>query len=895
MLTVAREPSPAPPLDKVSARVAGYRALVEVDGELRMDLGPSAVFRIRGVSGEPSALDLRLSTSHGQPVPLSAPERREDDVIVRVTDEVEGASGRLVLSDGEGQQLGGWELAPAVELPESARERLAAGEDLDALGLSPRQRVLARVELARAAQREGDADATIAAWDRVAVEAREAGVPTEVSRGLRAAAYHCLRARRFDDALAHLDEAAGIDRRFRNVLGTLRGTDYRALVLLERSSYREAEAELGVAVARARRWGLENEHAWLSRSQAVLLQHLGRHADALTTLAGLRGYYAQASEHERETFLERVSYDIDRGWVALIGMERGAVPLNLEQPATVFAEARAMAARVGRSDLEADAVTNLLWIAYLRNDDAGAATLVAELSALDHEHSGYSARFVEIVEAELQLRAGELATARAGFAAARERALAESAGRESEYSWRALYGIARALRAQGRERGGLARLEEAAAALCAVVAQTRIEGARALFVRDRHELFRDGVAWALEAGQPERAFTFAQRSQAQLAVALENRTRAERLSDEERAQYEVLRGQYLDAREAHVRAGRAHELLAESGRLAAERARDAERDALRARFERAHAYLDRVAPVSAAGVSLAEVRAALEDDEALLFSADLGDGRVDFLVRGGSQVARPVRVQQRAPLEPLLESLHDIALLYVVASSARARSLHRATDTAGRLWLERFSIAYLPHAGLLGRTPVDASQPPLLVSDPEGDLPHARSEAEAVRRQLPSARLLRGRDATRAAVLEALDGASLFHFAGHGVLDAANPWDARLALAGGQSLTVEDLLVARPRAGVVVLSGCETGEIGAVESIGLADGLVIAGADAVVAHDGALDDVAASRFVEALYAEGVADEPAAAYRRAALAAHRAGDDTWRGFRVLGRRRAGGAR
>jgi len=52
--------------------------------------------------------------------------------------------------------------------------------------------------------------------------------------------------------------------------------------------------------------------------------------------------------------------------------------------------------------------------------------------------------------------------------------------------------------------------------------------------------------------------------------------------------------------------------------------------------------------------------------------------------------------------------------------------------------------------------------------------------------------------------------AAVFHFAGHGALRAGDPWSAHLRLARGETLGVEDVLVARPRVGLVVLNGCAT-------------------------------------------------------------------------------------
>jgi CHAT domain-containing protein len=181
-----------------------------------------------------------------------------------------------------------------------------------------------------------------------------------------------------------------------------------------------------------------------------------------------------------------------------------------------------------------------------------------------------------------------------------------------------------------------------------------------------------------------------------------------------------------------------------------------------------------------------------------------------------------------------------------------------------------------------------------------------------VSKYVPDGRLWVGDEATRDRVLDALDGARLFHFSGHGRLPGGAPWDHHLELAREQRLGLEDLLVAQPVVGVVVLSGCETGARGTLSrfsSVGLADGFLALGARTVVATDTRIKDEDALRIVTAFYEAGGLDRPAEALRTVVRAERKAGGfggsagrlraegeseqegdlDAYRAFRVIGLR------
>jgi len=94
----------------------------------------------------------------------------------------------------------------------------------------------------------------------------------------------------------------------------------------------------------------------------------------------------------------------------------------------------------------------------------------------------------------------------------------------------------------------------------------------------------------------------------------------------------------------------------------------------------------------------------------------------------------------------------------------------------------------------------------VLVAGP--DLPESVSELNHLREVYPDSVVLRGEDATSAAVLEAMDGAKLVHIAAHGTHEPANALFSRLELADGGLLAHEVARLQHPPEHIV-LAACE--------------------------------------------------------------------------------------
>jgi len=285
------------------------------------------------------------------------------------------------------------------------------------------------------------------------------------------------------------------------------------------------------------------------------------------------------------------------------------------------------------------------------------------------------------------------------------------------------------------------------------------------------------------------------------------------------------------------------------------------------------------------------------DDATLVFS-DMGEG---------AQLQRTTEIPRDAEARArwagaLVESLADVLTR---VGSVRVLPVGRGWDVevhAAR-WgdaplVSRLAVSYgldLPQAA----NPDDANEHAVLVADPSGDLPHAMDEITAADRRLSDAgwdteHLVRD-DATRGAVLAALERATLFHYAGHGRRRDADGREAALLLADGGTIEVNDVLALSRVPRWVALTGCETDRF----SSSLLDGgsslgraFLLAGSEAVIVSDRDVGDELARAIGAALYdvhASPARFDPGRALARAQadLAGGSAPLD-WSAFRMLTR-------
>ena len=217
------------------------------------------------------------------------------------------------------------------------------------------------------------------------------------------------------------------------------------------------------------------------------------------------------------------------------------------------------------------------------------------------------------------------------------------------------------------------------------------------------------------------------------------------------------------------------------------------------------------------------------------------------------------------PLRPLLTSAHrhlkDIKRL-VLAPAGTGHLLPWAVLAERAGWqtsagppLPLITLPALSVLPRLRRRPHAPKGQALVVGDPLGDLPHSKNEARAVAERFGATPLL-GNAATKQAVLSDLERASLIHLATHAFFDPMNPLESGIVLAEEEILTAREILQHRLQADLLVLSACESGQIGSLggeELAGLSQAFLQAGARSLLASLWRVNDPATAALMQAFY------------------------------------------
>jgi len=228
---------------------------------------------------------------------------------------------------------------------------------------------------------------------------------------------------------------------------------------------------------------------------------------------------------------------------------------------------------------------------------------------------------------------------------------------------------------------------------------------------------------------------------------------------------------------------------------------------------------------------------------------------------------------------PAVDLLKEPEIIIVPDRSLYKVPFAALTDESGKYLSERFRIRIAPSLTtlkLIHDSPLDyhSQTGALIVGDPEvgkvrykgkrtniSRLPLAGKEAEMIGRLL-GVRPLLGEQATKQAVLERLNSASLLHFAAHGDSDtgeialAVNHTTAnRLPQEEEYLLKMSDISKVQLRAKLVVLSCCHSGrgQIRAEGVVGIARAFLGSGARSVLVALWAIADDATEQFMNRFY------------------------------------------
>lgn len=587
--------------------------------------------------------------------------------------------------------------------------------------------------------------------------------------------------------------------------------------------------------------------------------------DALQAARSRRDLARQAAVLTQLAALSWASGDVDRATE------------QLELAGTAYAE-------VGR---RADALRTALDSAVIA-PPADPGRLIALARELGDPQSEARAR---VLAARISLTRGEpKATQEAEKQA--EKALALATRLElSEVRWQALYVLGAGARAEGDLERASKHLEEAVALLDTELRLRPHDDADAF--RAGHEPVYQALAEVhLARGEPLAALAAAERlarSELPLADAAAPASNlAQREADLQRklgaevAQFgDSERAQALRQRLADVRV----QFAAEVDRLRTDVGD------LDARVRVAPEDLEALQGELPEGVAV--LQPILLDDRLVLLvftreslravSVEVGAAEVEGTL---NKLTRALRagLRDRNILDPLADKLGawfwapiqaelEAADTLVVSTAGDLRQLpFGLVRHDGRYLIEEAAVVAITHVGSLrgSASPLRVEgRSLLLVGNPDGTLPGAAAEVEALADRFSGSTVLIGEDATRAALLARMEGRTAVHLATHGRIDPDRPAHSYLVLApddsGETRLGYREIPGLAPFLGgarLVVLSACESGRpvearggAGVVSIQGLAAQFRRAGVETLVASLWKVDDAGTKALMEAFYAE----------------------------------------
>ncbi|GJM19536.1 MAG: CHAT domain-containing protein [Phycisphaeraceae bacterium] len=224
--------------------------------------------------------------------------------------------------------------------------------------------------------------------------------------------------------------------------------------------------------------------------------------------------------------------------------------------------------------------------------------------------------------------------------------------------------------------------------------------------------------------------------------------------------------------------------------------------------------------------------------------------------RGG--VDRALRSLGELVWDGLEGTLEGVNRVTVVPTGVLHAVPFACVRTAGYSLVERYEVSTLPSAELLSvmRARPAAGTSEVIVGVPDRAAPQIESEAAAISAVLPGGALLEGESADWETVRAHASHARLLHLACHGTHQPDAPLASAIRLAD-RWVTARDVMDLKLPGSVVVLSGCDTGRVGASfgdDVHGLVRAFVVAGAGALVTTLWPAHDRATRELIEDLYA-----------------------------------------
>jgi CHAT domain-containing protein len=223
------------------------------------------------------------------------------------------------------------------------------------------------------------------------------------------------------------------------------------------------------------------------------------------------------------------------------------------------------------------------------------------------------------------------------------------------------------------------------------------------------------------------------------------------------------------------------------------------------------------------------------------------------------------------PIESLIQADHLIVLPHGLLHQLPFHALH---DGSSYL-IERSTVSYAPSATvfcLCERKARRSGNRSLLVGVPDEKSPAIAAEIQSIEGLLPGPLVFLGEQATAGTVFAHAGSCRYIHIAAHGKFRSDNPMFSSIGLVDSQ-VSVHDFYRLRLDAELVTLSGCSTG-VGITaagdELVGLARGLMHAGARAVLLALWEVHDSSTATFMQYFYKTLVSGKSCAEASRDAI-------------------------
>jgi len=580
--------------------------------------------------------------------------------------------------------------------------------------------------------------------------------------------------------------------------------------------------------------------------EAFALASLGRFEASLALMAAL----ALPAE---STACERADRAANRGFLAFLTheAERGEAPAErvlLREMRTQFDRAAQESERCGDPQRRKNAAINLGLAALAESDAAGARRHLQDARGLTLEDRKLLAWELELA-GRLALSEGDSQTAESTFR--RSVSLADAAF-DLAWSYRAQWGLGRALRARGDLEAASTSFEQAEQSLNKLLqSHAPLSLDQSAFLAGRDGALREWLEVLVARAEVPRAHAVARRAIARAqrqaaqpggsgALSAEQRQRMQR----ELGTYRALRAE-LDAQTKTD--------WAKSARALAEA--QTERKVLQqqalAALDRAYAF----EPMLEEPAITSPARGVLEltyfpvQGAWLAFSAT-SKGVLVELVAAANEAELSTRLL--APFTELIRSHAQVAIRTYGASS---QVDFHALPFDGHPLIEGRTVVY-PLEGAAQDARLDA-QTALVLVDPSASFADSEAERQTVSRVVGARGQLRTLAvSTRETLLSELEHASFFHFGGHALAAAHDPLSSRLLLGRDQALSVADVLSLSRAPHEVVLAACESGKPSSSAGpvgLSLAAAFVARGARHVAATTRPVSNQSAQEVVKLLY------------------------------------------